>query len=391
MAKKSENNNKKRTYGSGTLYYDDKNKRYVGQIKIPTFDGKIKKRSVSGKTAKETKEKLKKLQEQIIKGDIYAPSNITIPTIAQNINDNKKALNIVGAAAYGRNQYTISIIKESSIGNTPVQQLTEIALTAFFSEITNKSNSVIKKVYAATNAALKKAIKMGIIKYNPLDEIVCPKSKKETRKIRALTIDEQRKLIAALDKDNKEPYRTMLLLSLNTGMRMGEVAALRLSDILLNYSTIRICRTLTRDENYKTVIGERTKTYSGLRNIKLSINTQSLVKSYVNKYFVKNEENLLFITKRKGLISTNQVNLYYRRLIERYGIAPVDECNQHQLRHTYATRCIEAGMPAKVLQHQLGHADVTITLNTYCDVFEGYADTYIDQTNEYLKQHNLIV
>ena len=55
----------------------------------------------------------------------------------------------------------------------------------------------------------------------------------------------------------------------------------------------------------------------------------------------------------------------------------------HSLRHTFATRCIEAGMQPKVLQHLLGHSDIKITLNTYCDAFEGFKKENVAKADEY--------
>ncbi len=59
------------------------------------------------------------------------------------------------------------------------------------------------------------------------------------------------------------------------------------------------------------------------------------------------------------------------------------------LRNTFATRCIKAGMSAKVLQKFLGHADIQTTLNTYCDVFEEHEKDSSDKAFEYLKNLGL--
>ena len=61
----------------------------------------------------------------------------------------------------------------------------------------------------------------------------------------------------------------------------------------------------------------------------------------------------------------------------------------HWLRHTYATRCIEAGMQPKVLQKLLGHTDIRVTMDTYADVFDVYRDNEIQKLSDYLKKIDL--
>ncbi len=382
----------KNTYGNGSIYYSESKEKWVGQIKVGIkTDGKVNRRTVYGKTKKEVKEKIKRIQAEVITGVYKQPSELTIPDLANSINDNKKALNQISDTAHSRNKETIKIIENDPIALIPIQKINEVMLNQFLAKQVHYSNSVIGKIYSMCNRAFKKAISMDIISKNPLEEIKTPKSTKMTKKIKALTIQQQKKFINAINEDNKEPYRTMLLLELFTGMRMGEICALSPRSVYFNHSLIEVTRTMTRDAEYKTTLNNKTKTYAGLRRIKVDKSVMVLLKSYTDNYFTVNEYNLLF-TKHGKMINTNQVNSYYKRLIERYNIADdVKKCNQHQLRHTYATRSIESGMPAKVLQYRLGHSDITITLNTYCDVFSEYEDTYIDKTQDYLTAQGIAI
>jgi site-specific recombinase XerD len=98
------------------------------------------------------------------------------------------------------------------------------------------------------------------------------------------------------------------------------------------------------------------------------------------------DSKYLFLHKGK-LINTSQVNMQFQRVIEKYDIIDKKvkgKVSLHSLRHTFATRCIEAGMQAKVLQHLLGHSDIRITLNTYCDAFESFQRENIAIADEYL-------
>ena len=78
--------------------------------------------------------------------------------------------------------------------------------------------------------------------------------------------------------------------------------------------------------------------------------------------------------------------MQFQRVVEKYNIVDKTvkgKVTLHSLRHTFATRCIEAGMQPKVLQHILGHSDIKITLNTYCDAFENFQNENIAKTDEY--------
>lgn len=89
----------------------------------------------------------------------------------------------------------------------------------------------------------------------------------------------------------------------------------------------------------------------------------------------------LFSSQEERVITTTQVNSYYKRVCSSVGI---ESSGQHALRHTFATRCIEAGIPAVVLKTWLGHKDIHMTLDTYTDVFQAMDNDAISKYDEHL-------
>ena len=83
--------------------------------------------------------------------------------------------------------------------------------------------------------------------------------------------------------------------------------------------------------------------------------------------------------------------MMFKYICEQYNIGNGSAMHQHMLRHTYATRCIESGMPASVLAKIMGHANVSTTLNVYCEVFDKFKQSHIDLSLNYLKENDLLI
>lgn len=99
-----------------------------------------------------------------------------------------------------------------------------------------------------------------------------------------------------------------------------------------------------------------------MRKLHLSDDIFEFLKSCIGN----KETGLLFLSSNQNLVTTNQVNYSYAAALKAYGIIDntvYGRVDLHSLRHTYATRCIESGMPAKVLQKLLGHTDINITVD----------------------------
>lgn len=385
---------KSRGNGDGSIYYSETKKKWIGQVTTGRdAAGKLKRRTVYGKTKTEVKEKVDALKNEVRTQTYIAPDRITVYQLLEALIEEDKELNIVNDAAYNRKKATLERIKKSSLSGISIQSVKPQQIQDYFKNITNYSNSIIGKDFGLIKRCFSEAIKRNIIIKNPMDSVRKPKSIKQDKKVRALTVDEQRKLVSVLFKDDSINYRLQLLLMIFTGMRMGEINALDVNDVNLNFKVINIRRTITKDTNEKSIIGATTKTYAGIRKLPIpEILTDQLI-SYSDKS-IPNKDNLFFYDFRKNSpVSTSQVNLQFHRIIKKYDILneSVDGIvTLHSLRHTYATRCIEAGMPAKVLQTLLGHSDIKTTLNIYCDAFAEYQDESIEKVNKYLADNNLV-
>jgi integrase len=376
--------NKRRANGEGSIYYNKARDIYIAQVPVGYDEnGKQKRISKSAKNKTEAMQKLKQLQLQIFNGEFIDESSITIYNLAYQMIIDKYNMNEINENTYETHLSTLKRLKP--IYNTPLQKTNETQIRAFFQKHLDYSQSIIKKDYQMLKSTFLEAEKRGIIKKSPMINIKTPKSKQKKEKVRALTIDEQQKLINVL-QTNDIKYSQQMLLSMFTGLRMGEVNALTVRDINLHFKTINVNKTISRGEKGKAILGDDAKTEAGTRIIPISDKIKPLITDCV-----RDKTDMLFTSSGK-LVTTNQVNSEYNRVLKKYDIIDKNvkgKVTLHSLRHTYATRCIEGGISAKVLQKWLGHRDITITLNTYCDAFEQFEKEHINIVDDYMNKQGL--
>lgn len=397
---------KSRGNGQGTfykIYYKDKDgnntdrvKYYVGQVTVGKNEkGKPIKTTIYSKTSKECQLKVNEILMQLNNKTFVQKNDINIISILQNIAEHDLTANRIKETTYLRRLEDIKIIQKMKIANMNIQDITIKDINKDLLTIVNYSNSTIAKVYQTISSAFNYALLNKIVNENPFlikGAIQKPKSNKENKKVEAFTVEEQKLFLKELEKDYK--YKDIFYIALYTGMRIGEILALRKSDIDLENNTISITKTLSKDRNDKVILGKSTKTYSGNRTIPfLNILRPTLEKLQHDK------EDFLFLNNNKFIVPST-INSHLKRICKNAGIREtiytferkgkninlkISNVNTHMLRHTYATRCIEGGMQAVVLQKLLGHKDIQVTLNAYTSVFNRFKEEELQKVEKYFQ------
>ena len=368
------------------ISFDQNKNCFKAQIAVGYYEnGRIKRKTVYGATEKEVKQKLRQIEIGIYTGTYVEESSITIKDLALQTQQDKLDYGDIKSSTYHRNSETIKML--SDIYMTPIQKADEFHLKRFLLSKTNYSQSSLNKMHIMLSMVFKEAVKRKIINENPMAEVRKPKSKKRTKAVRALTVDEQAKLMKILQIEDVK-YSLQMLLSMLTGMRIGEINALMIKDISLESNTININKTISRGPKGEAYVDNTPKTEAGKRTILISDNVKMLLQDYLRVV----DDGYLFTTEKGGLITTNQVNMELSRLLKKHDIVDKTvsgKITAHSLRHTYATRCIEGGMSAKVLQTLLGHTDVRVTLNTYCNAFDQFQSENISKVDSYMQNLGL--
>lgn len=344
-----------------------KDGRWEGRyIKRRETTGKAVYGSVYGKTYTIVKEKLKEInnnQAEFLKG-----SKITFGEALFLWLENNKIKQKI--QTYCKYLQVIETHIIPSLGNILLTQLDYVIINKFISEkaLSGKLNSngglspaYIQTICFIIESTIQFCVNNSIC--SPIvGKIIRPSSQRKDIKI--LSFDDQKRLEQVLFTDTNE-IKLGMILSLYAGLRVGEVCGLKWENVDLSLGTIHIENTIERVRNIDNKYGA-TKTALIISNTKSESSNRiiPLPSKVVELLRVHKGENDSFIIKGKTYPFSDPRTLQYA--FKKY----LNECflpdiNYHALRHTFATRCVEAGVDIKSLSEILGHSNVNITLNTY--------------------------
>lgn len=275
---------------------------------------------------------------------------------------------------------------EPVIGSKMLKEVNTIHCQAIMNKMADEGyrTSTIYQARIALYNMLDYAYQNDVILKNPCNKMVKSDIGRSSRKKQALTIEQQRNFCTVIIGNTYEyQYRFLL----QTGLRTGEMVGLKWSDVDLDNRTLTVNRTM--EYRYSTKewrVGEP-KSKSGYRTIPLTNEAVEILKlqKLKNRNFdviTMEWADTIFLCKKGTPVKNSTYDTMLFKLCDKAGI---ERFSMHVLRHTFATRCIEAGMKPKTLQTILGHSNIGITMNLYVHTTEEQKHKEIDLIADALK------
>lgn len=357
MSKKGENIYKRkdgRWEGRYIRYYDEYNKAKYGYVYAKTYNEVkqklIEKKSQTGKQCENTSKSSVTYNEILNEWLQFAKINVKESTYA-------RYLHLVDTHIRPHlGKYQLSKISTQLVEGFIEQQLNNGRLS--------NDGSLSPKTVTDILTIVKSS--MEYARYNNLN-VICNLSKltvkKKEKEMRVLSRSEQDALMRIL-LHNMNLSKFGVLLSLYTGIRVGELCALQWEDICISNATLKVRKTMQRIQDTNIDATSRTKviitepkSQCSIRDIPLPLCIVDIVKRFTN-----NPKAFILSGEKSKYVEPRTMQNRFKVLVAESGI---DDANFHSLRHTFATRCVEVGFELKSLSEILGHANVNITLNRY--------------------------
>ena len=230
-----------------------------------------------------------------------------------------------------------------------------------------RKTQTVNDYLAHLNHCLSDAMKERVISYNPyclLTPLKRTEEKARDTHHRALSLEEQQKFFEC-ERCKSSYYYNVCRFALCTGMRAGEIGALKKTDIRNNM--IYVKRTITRTSDGTYIVGENAKTESGRRCIPVNDQIKRILfdQHELNDLLDGNVvalDDLIFKAPERGLLMDTPMNREIKRICK---VAGIEYFTMHAFRDTFATRCIENNMSIKTLQELMGHKSYNITMSLY--------------------------
>lgn len=385
---------KKRSNGEGSIVKNIRNGKQVGwraSITIGTDDkGKLIRKQFTGKTQQDVKNKLQEYKKQMLMG-VLNEDKLTISDWFYSWLFDYRKQDLKPKSFQRYHGIYKNYIENTDLGNIKLNDLRTTHLQRYYKKLLDKNitPTTIKQINTNLKTCLNEAERQGYILKNWCKLVTLPK-KDDTKEVKILTKEDQQIFLETIKGHDLE---LLYIVTLGTGLRIGEALGLKWSDINFKTNELNVNRSLQRVPIYENdkiiryeVIESTPKTKNSIRTIPVPQNIIKKLKTYKKEQnelilLLQDEydnKNYIFCNKLGMPIEDKRPGRNLKTILQSVGIEPI---KFHALRHTYATRLFEAGIPPKTVQHLMGHADIETTMNIYTHVMKEQKLEAVDKIN----------
>jgi integrase len=364
----------RRGHHEGSVYYAQDRDRWVAEIS--TGPGKRKK--FYYKTKQEAIKKRNEALRELEQGTLATGSQQKLKDYLEDWIENVHKDNI-RISTYVKYKKLIKYIV-ADLGEVWLQKLTPEQVQRFYVKKRKDglSSKTVHEIHGVLHLALKHAVRWNYVARNVCDLLDSPRV--VSRQGTPLTLVQAKKLLEGIQGHRLE---AVLMMAVITGMRKGEIIALRWSDIDLERRVLRVLHTVDYIPGYGYVENEP-KTQAGKR----TIDVPAFFIDMLKQHRVKQEQrrlkvgevwenrDLVFPDLSGGYLNPIHVLRMFKKILQRAGLPHMPF---HDLRHSAATILISMGIHPKVIQELLGHSDISITLGIYGHLFPSMQQDVVEK------------
>ena len=375
----------KRGNGEGSISRRT-NGTWRAEYVVYTADGR-KRKTIYGKTRAEVAKKLNKALADREDGLVFDDEGLTVGGyldrwLKDSVRENVRPRALANYTLQVNHHITpvLGRVKLKALTPAHVQRLYRQKLDA------GLSPSSVRYIHAVLHRALKQALRWGLVPRNVAEAVDIPKLGRE--EVQALSPEQARKFLDAARGDR---FEALYVVAATTGLRRGELLGLKWTDVDLSgaRSTLKVGRQLQRMRDGSGLKFVAPKSGKG-RTVRLSVRAVETLKAHRARQ-AEQKLKLGALYEDAGLVFATEVGTplepsnidrrSFKPLLKKAGLPNI---RFHDLRHTCATLLLQMGQHPKFVQELLGHANISLTLDTYSHVLPGVGDGLADAMDDAL-------
>lgn len=364
---------RRRGNGEGSITRHKTSGLYMARYWIETTKGP-KRKTIYGKRREDVRDELAKAMANRADGLVVDDENLTVGEYMDSWLKGS-VRGSVRQSTFDRYEIAVRVHIKPALGRLKLKKLTPAHLAAFYQDRLDAGSAPasVNKLHVTLHKALDQAVKWHMVPRNVAEVVKGPRP--VHKELRTLSAEETRKLLETARGDKLE---ALYVLAVHTGMRQGELLALKWQDVDLENARLSVRRTITKSGG-KVLLGEP-KTRKSRRTIELTEAGVTALRAHLYRQMQEmqrlgdlyRDQGLVFASEGGTLINpTNLRKRSFGSLLKRAGLPPI---RFHDLRHTCATLLFSRDVHPKHVQELLGHSNIAITLDTYSHVIPGMGD-----------------